>query len=56
MEQVQITKVDCEHDILALIIGQEVAKVLESVDRKDFLKSKVLVTFDGTIKAELVQE
>lgn len=53
--KMHITHVDCDHDILSLIIGQEVKKVLESVDRKDFLKAKVLVTFDGTIKATLVE-
>lgn len=54
-ENVKVCTVDCDHDILSLIIGQEVKKVLESVDRKDFLKAKVLVTFDGSIKATLVE-
>lgn len=50
-----IIHVECDHDILALIIGQEVTKALESVDRKDFLSARILVTFDGSIKAEVVE-
>lgn len=53
--KVHVTHVNCEHDILSLIIGQEVKQVLESLDSKDFLKAKVLVTFDGSIKATLVE-
>ncbi len=53
--KINVTHVDCDHDILALIIGQEVVKALESVDRKDFLKAKVILTFDGTVQAKLVE-
>ncbi|MBS3973298.1 MAG: hypothetical protein KGZ89_00285 [Actinobacteria bacterium] len=51
----RIIHVDCDHDPFALIIGQEVLKLLNSVPKKDTLKTKILVTFDGQIKTQIVE-
>lgn len=50
---VQVIEPTCEHNLLAVLIGEEVLKVLETVDKKDLMESKVIVTFSGMVKAEI---
>lgn len=51
----KIIHVDCDHDPFSLIVGQEIIKLLHSVPSSDVLKTKILVTFDGQIKAQIVE-
>lgn len=52
---VKVVHMDCDHDILALIIGQEIVKVLNSLPKKDALKTKMLVSFDGCVQVSVVE-